>query len=103
MEEFNELVKSLAIVKAKQKELSEKEIFYKELLVKALKEAGLEKEDTEYGCVRIQRRSEKDYGEEVSQQEASLKEIKKLKDDIGDFNIVSTKESLVYNLPKDLF
>jgi hypothetical protein len=26
-----------------------------------------------------------------------------LKDDIGDFTIISTKESLVFNPPKDLF
>jgi hypothetical protein len=103
MEELSELIKQLAQVKAKQKALAEKEVFYKEILMNALKESGLEKEETEYGYVRIQRRSEKDYGEEVSQQEASLKDIKRLKDDIGDFTIVGIKESLVYNLPKDLF
>jgi DNA repair exonuclease SbcCD ATPase subunit len=103
MEELNELIKKLSEVKAQQKALAEKETFYKELLMKALKEVGLEKEDSDYGSIRIQRRSEKDYGEEVSQQEASLKQLKKLKDDIGDFTIVSTKESLVYNPPKDLF
>jgi hypothetical protein len=31
--------------------------------------------------------------------EASLKELKKLKDDIGDYEIVKTTESLVFNLP----
>lgn len=103
MEGINELIKQLAEVKTKQKALAEKETFYKDLLLKSLKEAGLEKEDTSYGSVRIQRRSEKDYGEDVKQQEASLKELKKLKDDIGDFEVVNVKESLVYNLPKDLF
>jgi hypothetical protein len=103
MEEINELIEKLAVIKAAQKVYAEKETFYKDLLLKLLKEAGLEKEDTNHGSVRIQRRSEKDYGEDVKQQEANVKELKKLKDDIGDFTVVSVKESLVYNLPKDLF
>ena len=103
MEEINELIEKLAVIKAAQKVYAEKETFYKDLLMKFLKECDLEKEDTEHGSVRIQRRSEKDYGEEVRQQEASLKQLKRLKDDIGDFTVVSTKESLVFNLPKDLF
>jgi hypothetical protein len=103
MEEINELIEKLATIKAAQKVYAEKEIFYKDLLLKFLKECDLEKEDTEHGSVRIQRRSEKDYGEEVRQQEASLKQLKRLKDDIGDFTVVSTKESLVFNPPKDLF
>jgi hypothetical protein len=103
MEEINSLIKELAGIKAKQKALALEETFNKEILIKALKEQGIEKEDTDHGSVRIQRRSEKDYGEEVRQQEASVKELKKLKDDIGDFTVISTKESLVYTLPKDLF
>jgi hypothetical protein len=35
--------------------------------------------------------------------EAELKAAKKLKDDLGDFTIVSFKDSLVYMPPKDLF
>jgi hypothetical protein len=103
MEEINELIEKLAVIKAAQKVYAEKETFYKDLLIKFLKEFDLEKEETEHGSVRIQHRSEKDYGEEVKQQEASLKQLKKLKDDIGDFTVVSTKESLVFNPPKDLF
>ena len=99
MEEINELIKKLAVIKAAQKAYVEKESFFKDLLMKTLKQAGLEKENTDDGSVRIQRRSEKDYGEEVKQMEASLKELKKLKDDIGDYKIVKTTESLVFNLP----
>lgn len=99
MEEINELIKKLAVIKAAQKAYAEKESFFKDLLMKALKEEGLEKESTDDGSVRIQNRSEKDYGEEVKQMEASLKELKKLKDDIGDYEIVKTTEGLVFNLP----
>jgi hypothetical protein len=99
MEEINELIKKLAVIKAAQKAYAEKESFFKDLLMKTLKEVGLEKENTDDGSVRIQRRSEKDYGEEVRQMEASLKQLKNLKDDIGDYEIVKTTESLVFNLP----
>jgi len=99
MEEINELIGKLATIKAAQKVYAEKETFYKDLLMKFLKEFDLDKEDTEHGSVRIQRRSEKDYGEEVRKQESSLKELKKLKDDIGDYEIIKTSESLVFNFP----
>ena len=99
MDEINELIEKLAVIKAAQKVYAEKETFYKDLLLKFLNEVGLEKEDTEHGSVRIQRRSEKDYGEEVRKQESSLKELKKLKDDIGDYEIIKTSESLVFNFP----
>jgi hypothetical protein len=99
MEEINELIGKLAVIKAAQKAYEEKESFFKDLLMKALKEEGLEKESTDDGSVRIQTRSEKNYGEEVKRMEASLKELKKLKDDIGDYEIVKTTESLVFNLP----
>jgi hypothetical protein len=97
MEEINDLIERLAVIKAAQKTYTEKETFYKDLLLKCLKEAGLEKEETDCGSVRIQRRSEKDYGEDVKRQEASVKELKKLKDDIGDYKVVKTTESLVFN------
>jgi hypothetical protein len=99
MEEINELIEKLAVIKAAQKAYAEKETFYKDLLLKFLREEGLEKEESDHGSVRIQRRSEKDYGEEVRQQEASLKQLKKLKDDIGDYEVVKITESLVFNLP----
>jgi hypothetical protein len=99
MEEINELIEKLAVIKAAQKVYAEKETFYKDLLLKFLREEGLEKEESDHGSVRIQRRSEKDYGEEVRRQEASLKQLKKLKDDIGDYEVVKITESLVFNLP----
>jgi hypothetical protein len=99
MEEINELIEKLAVIKAAQKVYAEKETFYKDLLLKFLKEVGLEKEESDHGSVRIQRRSEKDYGEEMRKQETSLKELKKLKDDIGDYEIIKISESLVFNFP----
>lgn len=102
MDEINELIEKLAVIKAAQKVYAEKETFYKDLLLKFLKEAGLEKEESDHGSVRIQRRSEKDYGEDVRAQEASVKELKKLKDDIGDYEVVKTTESLVFNFSNKL-
>ena len=70
-----------------------------------MEEEGLEKETGPYGTIRIQRRSEKDYGEEVKAMEKELKAAKKLKDDLGDFTIVKTTSSLVFTpiSPEELF
>jgi hypothetical protein len=103
MEDFQDLLKALEIVKAGQKALAEKESRYKERLMELLKENDLEKEDGPYGSVRIQRRAEKDYGGEIRSMEIALKEAKKLADDMGDYQTLGFKESLVYTAPKDLF
>ncbi len=71
--------------------------------MEAMQEDGLEKEESPYGTVRIQRRYEKDYGPEVRTMEEELKASKKLKDDLGDYTIMGFKDSLVYTPPKDLF
>jgi hypothetical protein len=68
-----------------------------------MQEDGLEKEESPYGTVRIQRRYEKDYGPEVRTMEEELKTAKKIKDDLGDYQIMGFKDSLVYTPPKDLF
>jgi hypothetical protein len=86
-----------------QKALAEKEARCKEELMAVLKENGLDKEESPYGTVRIQRRAEKDYGGEIRSMEIALKEAKKLADDMGDYQTLGFKESLVYTLPKDLF
>ena len=100
METINKLITELANIKALQKDFNQKEIACKALLLEALKDAQIEETvNVEQGSVRIQRRSEKDYGEEVRKQESSLKELKKLKDDIGDYEIIKTSENLVFNFP----
>jgi hypothetical protein len=103
MNDLQDLLKELETIKANQKALAEKEALCKEELFEAMKENGLEKEEGPYGTVRIQRRVEKDYGGEIRAMEVKLKEAKKLADDLGDYEIMGFKESLVYTPPKDLF
>jgi hypothetical protein len=103
MEDFLGLIEELQDIKADQKALAEKEALCKEDLMALLKENGTDKEETLYGTVRIQRRAEKDYGGEIRGMEIALKEAKKLADDMGDYQTLGFKESLVYTAPKDLF
>jgi hypothetical protein len=103
MIDIEDLLKELEEIKAKQKALAEKEALCKADIMEAMQEDGLEKEESPYGTVRIQRRYEKDYGPEVRTMEEELKASKKLKDDLGDYTIMGFKDSLVYTPPKDLF
>ena len=103
MEDLQDLLKELEDIKARQKALSEKEALCKEELFAAMRDNGLEKEEGPYGSIRIQRRTEKDYGDEIRSMEVALKDAKKLADDMGDYKVMSVKESLVYTPPKDLF
>lgn len=103
MTDIEELIKELGQIKAQQKALNEKETLCKAALLEKMQEDGLEKEESPHGTVRLQRRHEKDYGEELREIEAELKAAKKLKDDLGDYEITGFKESLVYLPPKELF
>jgi hypothetical protein len=103
MIDIEDLLKELEEIKAKQKALAEKEALCKADIMEAMQEDGLEKEESPYGTVRIQRRYEKDYGPEVRTMEEELKTAKKIKDDLGDYQIMGFKDSLVYTPPKDLF
>jgi hypothetical protein len=103
MNDIEDLLKELEGIKAKQKALAEKEALCKADIMEAMQEDGLEKEESPYGTVRIQRRYEKDYGPEVRTMEEELKGAKKLKDDLGDYQIMGFKDSLVYTPPKELF
>ena len=66
MEDFQDLLKELEDIKVSQRALALKETLCKEELMAALKESGLDKQDSPYGTVRIQRRAEKDYGDMVT-------------------------------------
>jgi hypothetical protein len=103
MTDIEDLLQELEEIKARQKALAEKEALCKADLMEAMQEDGLEKEESPYGTVRIQRRYEKDYGPEVRTMEEELKGAKKLKDDLGDYQIMGFKDSLVYTPPKELF
>jgi hypothetical protein len=103
MTDIEQLLKELEAIKANQKALAEKEALCKADLLAVMQEDGLEKEESPYGTVRIQRRYDKDYGSEIREMEEELKSAKKLKDDLGDYEILGFKDSLVYTPPKDLF
>jgi len=96
-------IKELQQIKEQQKELADRESLVKAWLKKAMEEEGIDKQETDYGTVYVQRRSQKEYSPAIMAMETQLKEAKKLADDLGDYTIVSTKESLVFNLPKELF
>ena len=100
MESF---IKELQQIKEKQKELADRESLVKTWLKESMEKEGIDKQETDYGAVYIQRRSQKEYSPTIMAMEAELKEAKKLADDLGDYTIVSTKESLVFNAPKELF
>ena len=99
-ETIESLIDSLSEIKEKQKLLSSQEALIKALLIEKLNEEGLESESTENGTVRLQRRNEKSYSLEIKAMEEELKEAKKLADDMGDYTINATKESIIFTFPK---
>jgi hypothetical protein len=103
MKDIKSLIKKLELVKAQQKTLATEETACKEALMDAMKEEGLDKEESAYGTVRIQRRADKGYSASIKRMEIELKEAKKLADDMGDYQTLGFKESLVYMPPKELF
>jgi hypothetical protein len=103
MEIINLLIERLERIKAQQKALAAEETACKEALMDAMKEEGLEKEESAYGTVRIQRRADKGYSASIKRMEIELKEAKKLADDMGDYQTLGFKESIVYMPPKELF
>ena len=102
-EDLIALLKELEHIKAHQKALSEKEAECRADIFAIMQENGLEKEETDYGSIRLQRRYDKDYGEAIKMLERQLKEAKKLADDMGDYEIRGYKESLVYTPPSEPF
>ena len=102
-ETIEELIKELEAIKSQQKILSEQESSIKEQLLELMLENGIDNSKSDYGSVRIQRRQEKDYGPEIRSLEIDLKERKKLADDMGDYTVLGTKESIVFSPPKDIF
>jgi hypothetical protein len=103
MESIIALVQILERIKESQKALAAEEVVCKEKLMEMMKEEGLDKEESAYGTVRIQRRADKGYSASIKKMEIELKEAKKLADDMGDYQTLGFKESLVYMPPKELF
>lgn len=94
------LMERLQEIKEEQKSLIDQEATIKESICALLDKEGLEKYESEHCTVRLQARNKKDYGPEFRAKETELKELKKLKDDLGDYKVVSTETSLVYAAPK---
>jgi hypothetical protein len=103
MENITALIERLERIKAQQKTLATEETACKEALMDAMKEEGLDKEESAYGTVRIQRRADKEYNVFIKGMETELKAAKKLADDLGDYQTLGFKESIVYMPPKELF
>jgi hypothetical protein len=103
MEDITVLIEILERIKEGQKALAAEEVVCKEKLMEMMKEEGLDKEESAYGTVRIQRRADKGYSASIKRMEIELKEAKKLADDMGDYQTLGFKESLVYMPPKELF
>ena len=101
MDDFNGLMEKLESIKLRQKVLAEDEALCREEIQKLMQTNGIEKETTTYGSVRLQQRANKQYDNDIQHMEQELKEAKKLADDLGDYNILSYKEILVYSLPKE--
>jgi hypothetical protein len=97
---IDSLMERLQEIKEEQKSLIDQEATIKESICALLDKEGLEKYESEHCTVRLQARNKKDYGPEFRAKEAELKELKKLKDDLGDYEVVSTETSLVYAAPK---
>lgn len=101
-DDYSDLVKALEDVKARQKALAESEADLKEQLLEIMTMENINKLETNYGSVRIQKRTEKIYGPEVLKMEKELKEAKKLADDMGDYTNGTVKSSLVFTPPGSL-
>ena len=98
--DIESLMQRLQEIKEEQKSLNEQEVVVKEFIRALLEEDGLDKYESEHCTVRLQARSKKKYNAAYEQQEADLKATKKLLDDLGDYEVVSTETSLVYAAPK---
>lgn len=94
------LMERLQEIKQEQKSLNEQEGIVKEYIQALLEKDGLDKYESEHCTVCLQARSKKKYNAVYEQQEADLKATKKLLDDLGDHEVVSTETSLVYAAPK---
>jgi len=101
MDDLSELMKKLESIKLQQKVLNEAEALCREEIQQFMQDNGIEKEATTHGSVRLQQRANKQYNDIIVHMEQELKETKKLADDLGDYKILSYKESLVYSLPKE--
>jgi len=101
MDGLSELTEKLESIKLQQKVLNEAEALCREEIQQFMQENGIEKESTTHGSVRLQQRANKQYNDIIVRMEQELKETKKLADDLGDYKILSYKESLVYSLPKE--
>lgn len=98
-----EMLQSMDKIKAKQLELTKQEQELRAKLVHFMHKHHIEKEDTSYGTIRLQQRNVKNYGEAVSILEKQLKEAKELAEALGDYEVVSKKEVLVYTPPSSPF
>ena len=98
------LLKELEKIKADQQALKDLEDQCKSDIKELIDSTGLENYKSEsYGTIRVQKRAQKYYGEEIEAMEDQLKMRKKLADDLGVFTFQGYTESIVYCPPKVIF
>lgn len=103
-EDLEMLLKELEKIKANQQALNDLEAQCKADIKNLLEESSLDDYKSErYGTIRLQKRAQKYYGEEIEAMEDQLKTSKKLADDLGDYEVTGYRESIVYCPPKDIF
>jgi hypothetical protein len=102
--EIEELLKELSTIKTNLQAMTDLETECKADIQQLLADNGLDSYKSElHGNIRLQNRAQKDYGEEIQAMEDELKIRKKLADDLGDYKVLTQKQSIVYSPPKDLF
>lgn len=94
------LVNELEGVKARQKSLEAREEEIKKDILEVLQATGETEWTTPKGKVTLQSRSSKVYGEAVVRAELQYKTLKKLADDMGDYEQKPGKTSVVFNFAK---
>jgi uncharacterized protein (UPF0335 family) len=91
------LLTQLAAIRSKADSLNQEEAVLKEQLASLMEEAGGEPIKEEgIGSAFFTVRSKKRYSDEIEAMEEELKEAKKLADDMGDYTVVSSTESLTF-------
>lgn len=104
-ERFDAAVEMLAKVKAKLKALQEEEaalkatieeLFADDEIIERFSDPESPAIRTPFGTVRLQERPVKAYGPSITEAEASLKQAKQLANDMGDYDVVASTNSVVF-------
>lgn len=105
LELLESTAEALATIKQQQKALAEKETALKDTLQTLLanpalkpwrKEPDIPSITVSAGNVRIQSRVAKKYNDDIIAMETALKEAKQLANDLGDYDVIGSTDSVVF-------